>query len=274
MSPETAFFVLLALKMAASAAVVVAASVVAERAGALIGAMVATLPIASGPAYVLLAIDHDTQFIADSTVTSLAVHAATGVMGLVYVWTAQRLPYLAAVGLAAGAWFGCAFLIRATEWSIAGSAVLCVVTYAVCVPLVRPFLNIRVPAIRRRWFDIPLRAVLVAALAGTVVTVAAHVGPKHTGDLEVFPIVILSLMAILHPRVGGAATAAVIANAMLGLIGFGFTVLWLHFAVVPLGAGLGLLTALLVSMVFNTAVFLARWRIKASPPANPARPRA
>jgi hypothetical protein len=66
---------MLAVKMAATAAVVVAASIIAERVGALVGAMVATLPVAAGPAYILLAIDHDASFIADSTLMSLAVHA-------------------------------------------------------------------------------------------------------------------------------------------------------------------------------------------------------
>ena len=51
---DSAFIIALALKMLATAAVVVTASLIAERAGALIGAMVATLPIASGPAYILL----------------------------------------------------------------------------------------------------------------------------------------------------------------------------------------------------------------------------
>ena len=61
---------------------------------------------------------------------------------------------------------------------------------------------------------------MVAALVGAVVTAGANVGPALTGILAVFPIVMLSLMLILHPRIGGPATAAIIANAMLGLVGF------------------------------------------------------
>jgi hypothetical protein len=45
----------LVVKMTATAAVVVAASVVAERSGPFIGAMVAALPTAVGAAYVILA---------------------------------------------------------------------------------------------------------------------------------------------------------------------------------------------------------------------------
>src|SRR5579883_1439902 len=56
----------LAAKLAITAAFVVGAARTAERAGPLIGAMVATLPIAAGPAYVFLALDHDASFIAAS----------------------------------------------------------------------------------------------------------------------------------------------------------------------------------------------------------------
>ena len=187
MSVDSAFIVALALKMAATAGVVVTASLIAERAGALIGALVATLPIASGPAYILLSLNHSGQFIADSTVTSLAVHAATGAFGTAYVFTAQRGSFLVAIAAAIGTWLGFAFLIRAIDWSLPGAMVLCAATYGICVPLVRRHLYHRVPVVARRWFDVPVRALMVAVLVGTVVTVGANVGPAPTGILADSP---------------------------------------------------------------------------------------
>jgi hypothetical protein len=258
MVPEAPFLLLLAVKMVATAAVVITASLVAERVGALIGAMIATLPIAAGPAYILLALDHDTQFIADSTVASLAVHAATGLFGTAYVFAAQRLSFAATIAIAVGTWFGCALVIRSLEWSLAGAIALCAGTYGACVPLVHRYLHVRVPAITRCWFDIPLRAALVAVLVGAVVAVGANVGPKLTGILAVFPVVMVSLMLILHPRIGGAATAAIIANTMWGLVGFALSILALHVAVVPLGAPLALALALATSVAVNITIFLVR----------------
>ncbi len=246
--------------MAATAGVVVTASLIAERVGPLIGALVATLPLASGPAYILLSLDHDAQFIADSTVTSLAVHAATGIFGTAYVFAAQVCSFPVTIGIALGAWLAGALIIRSGDWSLAGAVILNAATYGMCVPLVRRFLHARVPAVARRWFDIPLRALLVAALVGAVVTAGANVGPKLTGVLAVFPIVMLSLMLILHPRIGGVATAAILANTMWGLVGFATSVLALHVAVVPLGAPLALAVALLVSVAINVTIFLIRRR--------------
>jgi hypothetical protein len=254
--PDSVFLFTLAAKMAATAAIVVAASLIAERVGALIGALVATLPVAAGPAYVLLALDHDARFIAESTVTSLAVHAPTGLFCTAYVFAARRWPFPIATGLAIVTWVGTVLAVRAFDWSLAGVLVLNAATYSLCIPLVQRFAHARVPVIARRWFDVPLRAAVVAVLVGAVVMAGAQVGPKLTGILAVFPIVLMSLTLILHPRIGGPATAAVIANTMWGLIGFGLCVLALHLAVVPLGAPAALVVALLASVVGNTTIFL------------------
>ena len=79
MSPELSFALILIVKMAITAAFVVAATVTAERAGPLVGGLVATLPIGAGPAYVFLALDHDASFIAQSAVASLAINAVNAV---------------------------------------------------------------------------------------------------------------------------------------------------------------------------------------------------
>jgi hypothetical protein len=254
--PDSTFLFLLAAKMAATAAVVVAASLIAERAGALIGALVATLPVAAGPAYVVLALDHDASFIADSALTSLAVTAANAVLCVAYVLAAQRLSYAASVAAAVAAWAGSVLAIRAVPWPLAGALALNAATYGLCVPLMQRFTRVRLPAACRRWFDVPLRATLVAAVVGAVVIAGAHSGPRLTGVLSVFPVVLISLMLILHPRIGGKAAAAVIANTMWGLIGFGLSVLALHLAAVPLGAPAALATALMVALAANATIFL------------------
>jgi hypothetical protein len=254
--PDSAFLVLLVAKMAATAAVVVAASMVAERLGALIGALVATLPVAAGPSYVMLALDHDARFIADSAMTSLAANAANGVLCVAYVIAAQRLPYAVSVAAAVAAWVGGVLAIHAASWSLAGVLVLNAATYGLCVPLMQRFTRVAIPAIARRWFDVPLRAMLVAALVGAVVIASAHGGPRLAGILAVFPVVLISLMLILHPRIGGPAAAAVVANTLWGLIGFGLSVFALHLAAVPFGAPAALVTALVVALAANATLFL------------------
>ena len=76
--------------MAITAAFVVSASIITERSGPVIGALVATLPISAGPSYVFLALDHDAAFIAEGALASLPINAATIFLGLTYVVLAQR----------------------------------------------------------------------------------------------------------------------------------------------------------------------------------------
>src|SRR5262249_58382723 len=90
MPPDLFFLLSLAVKMAVTAAFVVLATYLAERAGAVVGAMIATLPIAAGPAYIFLALDHGPDFIADSALSSLVVNAANCVFAFVYTLLAQR----------------------------------------------------------------------------------------------------------------------------------------------------------------------------------------
>jgi hypothetical protein len=258
MSPDVWFLLVLAIKMEVTAAFVVTASFVAERAGALVGAMVVTLPIATGPAYVLLALDHGAAFIADSTVASLAVHAASGIFGMAYVLAAQRRSFAVTIAVAVATWIACAIVVRAIAWSVPGAILLNAAAFRVCVPLAQRYLHVRMPVITRRWFDVPLRASLVAALVGTVVMLGDSVGPELAGMFAVFPIVMLSIMLILHPRIGGVATAAIIANAMWGLVGFAVAVLTLHVTAVPFGAPLALASALAVSVGVNCIIFMVR----------------
>ena len=67
------------------------------------------------------------------------------------------------------------------HWSIVGGLVANAVTFAICLPLMRRFRHVKMPLITRRWYDIPLRAALVATLVATVVTLSGWVGPVISG---------------------------------------------------------------------------------------------
>ena len=104
MSPDLAFILMLALRMAVAAIFVVTASVVTERSGPVIGALIATLPISAGPSYVFLALDHSAAFIAEGALASLAINAATLFLMLTYVVLAQRCNAFVSIGGAMGVW--------------------------------------------------------------------------------------------------------------------------------------------------------------------------
>ena len=99
---------------------------------------------------------------------------------------------------------------------------------------------------------------MVSALVAAVVILSTRVGPTVTGLLALFPIVLISLILIFQPRIGGRATAALTANAVIGLGGFAAALITLHVAAMPLGVPAALVLALLVSIGCNLAVAVAR----------------
>ena len=52
------------------------------------------------------------------------------------------------------------------------------------------------------------------------------------------------MMLILHPRIGGPPTAAVLANSLWGLIGFGCGIAVMHLAALRFGSAVALSLAL------------------------------
>ena len=255
MSPELIFILTLVLRMTITAVFVVTSSVITERSGPVIGALVATLPISAGPAYVFLALDHDAAFIADSALASLPINAASIFFGLTYVLLAQRRSAWVSCLAAVAVWFGLAAIIRSVPWTLPGGVAVNVVAYAICVPLLARYRHARMPLITRRWYDIPLRAALVATLVAILVTVSGWVGPKVSGIIAFFPVVFTSMMLILHPRIGGPPTAAVIANSAWGLIGLGIAIALLHVAALQFGSAIGLGLALTVCVGWNLGLW-------------------
>jgi hypothetical protein len=251
------FWLALATKMAAAALFVLGATIAAERAGPLVGSLIATLPLSAGPSYVFLALDHPAEFLSASALTSIAINAATAVYSMIYARLAQRHSLLVCMTAGFGAYLVIAFLVLSRNWTLTEAIALNVVVFPVCIWLVRDLRHAPMPRVPIRWQDIALRAVGVAVLVAAVVTLSFHIGPNATGFLAVFPLIYSSIMVILFHRVGGPAAAAVMAHGMPGLLGFGCALVTLHLAVVPFGRGAGLLLALAVALVWNLGLFAA-----------------
>ncbi len=257
MSADLYFALTLIVKMAITAGFVLAATVTAERAGPLVGGLVATLPIGAGPVYLFLALDHDAQFIAQSAVASLTINAVNGIFALVYALLAQKRSLGLSLPGAFLVWLVLALAMHSIHWSFAAAAAMNVVVLGVCVWLARPLRHVRMPAFHARWYELAMRAGLVAILVGVAVTFSFQIGPAGSGFLAVIPVALFSIMFILHSRVGGKPAAAVLANAPLGLVGFGFVCAVLHLTAELFGSVIGLTLALATSIGWILAVLLA-----------------
>ena len=259
MFADLTFWLELVFKMAMTAAVVVFISIVVERSGPFIGAMVAALPTAAGAAYVILAIEHPPGFIAASAVGSMAIGAAVAIFAAVYAVLAQRHGLVLSLGVSLLVWFACAALLRQFDWTPLSALVLNAAVYAVTIPLTWRYRSSAPPRkFLRTRYDIPLRA-LAAPTVVVIVTTASHsIGSFASGMFALFPIVFCSSIVILHPRVGGKSTASVMAHAQVALIGLTLAFMAVHYLAEPLGSWWALLIGLCISIGWSGMLMLLR----------------
>jgi uncharacterized membrane protein (GlpM family) len=260
-SPELLFWYGLALKMAMTAVVVVITSIAVERSGPFVGALIAALPTAAGAAYTILAIQHPPSFIAASAIGSMTTSAAVSIYCLTYAVLAQRRGLLLCLSVSLLVWFAAAGILRLIDWTPLGALALNAVVFGVTIPLswryratgpMRKFL--RTP------FDIPLRALAAAVTVAVVTSASYSIGSFASGMFALFPIVMCSSVVILHPRVGGQATASMLAHAQVALIGLTLSFLGVHYAAGPLGSWWALAIGGLVAIAWSGVLLLVRRR--------------
>lgn len=261
MSIDPYFALTLIVRMAVTAAFLLAATITAERAGPLIGGLVATLPISAGPVYIFLAIDHGAHFIGESALGSLVSNGINILFAVAYSLLAQKRSLLISLGGAFLVWIAVNWMASFIFWGLASAIVFNIITLAAGLLLSSSLRHVQFPRMRTYWYDYVMRASMVALLVGVVVTLSYHIGAQASGNLAVFPIVLTSIILILHRRAGGPATAAVMSNAVIGLGGFAVAVGFLHVTADWLGAVVALTLTLAVSVGCNLLIFFVR-RVK------------
>jgi hypothetical protein len=252
---------LLLLKIATAVAIVVAASRATERAGPFVGAMIATLPVSTGPVYVFLAIDHGAQFVSDSARISVASTAAIVAFVAAHAFAAQRFRTPASLAFATLAWLAVALFLQLRDWTFIEACALYAGTFVLAIRGLRGFGGVRqTRPVPRARFDLALRAALVSCVV-IATTFAGHaLGHSAAGVLATYPVVFTCLVLILQPRLGGPFTASVLVNGLKGLVGFGIALAVLHLAAARMSAAPALLLALAVAVGWNFVLYRLRVR--------------
>jgi hypothetical protein len=252
----------LGAKMVTTAAIVVVTCLVVERAGPVVGAMVATLPVSAGPAYAFLAVEHGAGFIAASTPASVASLTATAIFATVYGALARRRGRLVSTAGALAVWIVAATVLRAVAPGLGAASLAAAVVFPTCFGIVAPWRRALVTGtVRSSPWDIPVRAGAAMLLVGATLVAGQFLGAEAAGELALAPVVMTSLAVLLYPRIGGPAAAAVMVNTLPGLLGMALAAMLLGLTAVRFGATLSLLLALAICLACNGGVVaLARVR--------------
>ena len=256
------FLLGLLLKIAMTATIVVAASVVVERSGPFIGSLIASLPTAGGAAMIILAMEHPPDFIAKAAVGSIVSNAIVAIFALSYATLAQRRSLLLSLGVAYVVWFACAALSRLVDWNATSAVVLNAVVFPLAIFLGERFRSEGV--VRRVEFsgaDLAWRAGIVTLCVIIVTAASNSIGSYLSGIFAFFPVAMGSFFVILHPRIGGPAAASVAAHVQAPLIGLGLSLLAVHLFAQQVGVWWSYAVGLCVGLCWNALLWLMRsWK--------------
>ncbi len=268
MSPADYFWLTLLAKAALTATIIVSASLIVERGGPFLGAMIASLPTSVGAAYIVMAFEHTPQFIANSALGTLAGNPAGIAYAAVYALLARRHSLFVSLGGAIMVWLVSAGLIQYFRFDFGSALVLNLVVAAICVPLTGAArrASFRKAEAAPRAYDIPLRAAAVAVFVVVVTTASHSIGDFASGLFAVFPMAMSSFIVILHPRIGGPATSNVIAHVQVPMMGLIPTFAAVHLLATVIGVWWSLLIALCCSLVWNAMLWLWRAHLSARLP--------
>jgi hypothetical protein len=252
----------LAVKIIATAILVISALSAAERSGPFWGALIVALPVSAGPTYVILAIDHDAHFLAESAIHSLAANAAIGLFLVAYTRLGVRHGGAVSLGGALAVWLAAALIIFSMRWTVATAAVLNLAIFGAGVSTTRNLAHMPGPAAANgnRWHEIPLRGLLVGLLVASVTTVSYLIGPKATGILAMFPVALASLAIIMHPRFGGPAVVPVMASSLRTVPSLACGLLVIALTAERWGKAASLAAALVAALTWAGGLILVRAR--------------
>jgi uncharacterized membrane protein (GlpM family) len=251
----------LTLKIAMTAGIVVAASVIVERSGPFIGALIAALPTAGGAALIILAFEHPPEFIANGMVGSLIANPAGAIFALIYATLAQKRSLPLSLGLALLVWFLAVSVAKFYPWTVPAAVALNVVVFPPAIWAGRHFRSEGAKSkVEMTGRDLAWRAAVVTVVV-MLVTAASHsIGSVASGIFAFFPVAMSSFFIILHSRLGGPAAASVAAHVQLPLVGLSFGFIAVHYLAVPLGVWWAYLIGLAIGVAWNGVLWALRSR--------------
>jgi hypothetical protein len=256
------FVLALLLKIAMTAGIVVAASVVVERSGPFVGSLIASVPTAGGAAMIILAMEHPTSFIAASAVGGIVSNAVGAVFAVAYAALAQRKSLAVSLGGAFLVWFAVASLTRFVDWTATSAMLLSVAMFPLAIVAGTRYRAVTTAKgkVHLTVRDLAGRASVVTACVLVVTALSATIGSFASGLFAFFPVAMSSYFLILHPRIGGPAAASVAAHVPAPLFGLVVSLLAVHLLAEPIGVWWSYLVGLSVGFGWNAMLWLLRNR--------------
>ncbi|MCY1516644.1 hypothetical protein D9M68_512900 [compost metagenome] len=254
----------LAVRMLATAFVVMAVSWAVGAFGPLIGGALAGLPIILGPGFYFLSAQASPAFVAQTAAYALLSLCATQCFLLAYIATAEKTRPWTCLAYAVGAWLLAALVLRLLPASALSGGIMFVLVTGLCLRAGRRFLMPRGPARGKAGFGLLLlRGLLAGMLVAAVTTASQWLGATGAGLLLAFPIGYSVVAVTIHQKLGSANLIATLYAALLGTASLASFCAALALAAAHWTANAALAAALMVSMSLTLGLVLRRRAVAA-----------
>ena len=219
------FFSGFAIKTLFTGAILLAASLAAERSGVLIAAIIVTLPLNAGPGFLFVALDTSPEFLSKGGLASFSATLAVHTFTTAYAWPSGRLKSFWPIWLVALlAWLLISVPLVQLHLSLATAAILVACSFGLS-HLLRDRRFDQGSAPTRAVRQVTIKFLIVRALVGGAVvaltaSAAKFLGPELTGLGFAFPVTLTASAWMLYSAYGPNFSAATISNTRKGLVSY------------------------------------------------------
>src|SRR2546428_755376 len=166
---------LLILKLTLVPALVVSVSVAARRWGPVVGGLLTSFPIVTGPALFFFAVEQGDAFAAEAARAVLVALVGVAVSGLVYAWASLGTPWWISLSACWSSFVATTLALQRTHWHVLAALAVALVSFVLAHMLLPPS-GAHAAPVRLQW-DLPLRAISSMIVVVSVTALAAHLGP-------------------------------------------------------------------------------------------------
>ncbi|HEX7386758.1 MAG TPA: hypothetical protein VF285_05685 [Castellaniella sp.] len=256
-----------AVRLIATAIVIIGVTWSVKLFGPLIGGVLAGLPITLGPGFYFLVGEAPPGFVARTASYALLSLCATQSFLPAYILLARRRSPLIALGGGIATWVLIAFLLHFLPSPLWLGLLLFVGTTCLSLRLSsRALLPVKLLGSKTGWGSLLLRGVLAGILVAGVTTQSHRLGATTSGILLSFPIGFSVISFTLHQQMGKAVAMATLHSAILGTASLAGFCIALTLAIPHLSPYAAMGIALLTSFAVTFALLLQR---RAQPRSHP-----
>ncbi|WP_419912884.1 hypothetical protein [Hoeflea sp.] len=262
---------LLIAKILTTALVVLGLSSIAERAGPALAGTLAGLPLGVAIVYFFIGIEQGPVFVTEAAAYTIAGFAATLCFNLGY-WAVSSRAHSHRLHLAVGgallAYLIAAIAITMVPLNVWSATVIVAVVAGFSIAVMRRHQDTVIGSkVRMTWLVLAARIGVAVAVVVAVTGIASTIGPRWSGLLAGFPIMLFPLLIILQVSYSPEDAYTVIKAFPYGLPSLVVFVLCAWMVFVPLGVPAGFVVSLLASLLWLVAYFTLkrRWKMMNGP---------